>query len=233
MKISKIFFNLFLAGFLLFGFLYVYNSVQYGKKKAVWEAEKVRLNESITDHQAEAKFHAEEAEKWQESANAEATKRREVEKNLEKERLDHARDLAKIPDLAPDEVVSELHRRLQVAEKEIVLTEEGVVFSEAATRLVLSRVQSYDFHLAIEFPERDKLLASQGSEIRDLKGVIFNKDGTITSLELERDDWKAKFEGEETLRKASESSFNLFSTKNLVVGGVIVAVLVGLSFVLK
>ena len=233
MQALKIFLTVFLAGFLLFGFLYVYNGINYSKKKAVWGAEKDRLNIEIADAEVKRKFHEGEAKKWQDAADVEEAKTKEIRKKLDQERVAHARDLAKIQELAPDEVVSDLCRRLQVDETEIILTEQGVVFSLAASRLVLSRVQSYDFHLAFEFPERDKLTASQGKTICDLKGVIFNKDGTISTLTIERDSWKKKFEGEERLRKASESSFNLFSTKNLVVGGVVVAIIVGLSFVLK
>ena len=110
---------------------------------------------------------------------------------------------------------------------------DGVQFTLAASRLNLQKLHSLGFTLNIEIPRLKELITSRDTEISSLKGVIFNKDGTISTVEGERDDWKEKFEGEEKLRKDSERSLNLFSTKNLVVGGVAVVIIVCLSFILR
>lgn len=231
MQISKIFLNLFLVGFLLFGFLYVRKAIQYGKDKAVWEAKAEELFNDITVLEIEAEAQYASAMVWMGKANEHAEEVVVVKEKLKEERLAHVRDLAKIPALAPDEVVSDLRRRLQVAEKEIILTERGVVFSLAASRLVLSRVRSYDFNLAFERPLIEGIVAEQGEEIKDLRLTIKGFENTTAILYKDIDKWKKLYEGEHELRIAGEG-FNLFSTKNLVVGGVITAVLVGLSFVL-
>lgn len=233
MKILKIFLTIFLVGFLLFGFLCVYNGFQYSKKKEIWQAEKDRLNISIANHQIDAKFYAEEAEKWLDAAKAEETKRKDIEKQLEAEKVAHARDLARIETLAPDEIVVETRYALQVDEAQVYLVPDGVQFTLAASRLNLQKLHSLDFTLNIEIPRLKELITSRDTEIISLKGVIFNKDGTISTVEGERDDWKEKFKGEEKLRKDSERSVRLFSTKNLIVGGVVVAVIACLSFILR
>jgi hypothetical protein len=232
MKISKIFFNLFLAGFLLFGFLYIMKTIRYGKDKAVWEAQVTELQADIRDLEVEAKAQYEGAMEWKGKADDKSIEIAILKNDLEEERASHARALAKIPDLAPDEVVSELHRRLQVAEKEIVLTERGVVLSEAVARLVLSRVQSYDFYLAVETPRKDKLIATQGGEIRDLRKTIKGFENTTALLYEDIEKQKKLYEGEHELRLDAES-FSLFSTDNLVVGGIVGAVVVGLALLLK
>jgi hypothetical protein len=231
MQISKIFLNLFLVGFLLFGFLYVRKAIQYGKDKAVWEAKAEELFNDITALEVEAEAQYASAMEWKGEADEHAEEIVDLKETLRKTRIDHARELAKINELAPDEVVSEFHSRLQVAEEEIILTEQGVVFSLAASRLVLSRVRSYDFNLAFERPLIEKIVAEQGEEIRDLRLTITGFENTTATLYKDIDKWKEAYEGEHKLRIAGEG-FNLFSTKNLVVGGVITAVLVGLSFVL-
>lgn len=234
MQISKIFLTIFLCGFLLFGFLYVMKSIRYGKDKAVWEARTEELQSDIKDLELEAQTHYKSAMEWMEKAEEHAEEVVVLKDTLKEEKLAHARDLAKIETLAPDEVVSELCSLLKVDNTQIVLTEEGVVFSLPASRLVLSRVQSYEFFKNVESPRKDEIISLQGQEIQDLRKTITGFENTTAALYMDIDKWKEMYQGEHKLRLDCESGFNLFSTRNLMIGGVITAVVMsGLIFFSK
>lgn len=232
MKISKIFLTVFLIGFLLFGFLYIWNGIQYGKKKAVWEAEVVRLDAEIEELEKSAAFNLKSADEWRDKAFKTEEDIAKLKTKMAKADQQHAIDMAKVAELVPDEIVIRVRELLGASEDEIVLTPSGVVFTVETTRLVLTQLKGYDFVMTKRVPDFEKLLAKKDKLIGEKKLEIGKLRSTIDDLQMSIDDWKKKYEGEHTLRLSAEK-FSLFSPQNLVIGGVVAVVAGGVILLLK
>jgi len=226
MKSLKIFLGIILAGFLLFGFLYINSGIQYGKRKAVWESQKKVLNESISKLEAQIEKGKNSIQKLMDESDEAAKKIADIEKKLKAEKQQHQLDLAKVAELAPDEVVIKTREYLEVSDSEIFLTQLGVQFSLDASYTNLKKLNTLEFTLVIEIPRIEAIMGEQKQEIQKLREASDTFNGTLEKAAKLTADWKKKYEGEYALRKSAEKSFNLFSFKNVFIGGGILAVVV-------
>lgn len=233
MKISKIFLTIFLLGFLLFGFLYVRNSIRYEKEKAVWEARVEVLLSEIGQLEQEISVHLASADKWRDRAFEKVEELRVLERKLEEAERRHDEVLASIAELAPDELVVQARYFLSASDDDIVLTSNGVVFSIQATRQLVTDLTDYEFVIAKKIP-------SLNEQLEKKDGVIANKDLEIGDLRTavdklieDRDKWEEMYQGEHNLRLSSEKKHSLFSVQNIVTGTVVAVVVGGLILVLK
>lgn len=233
MKISKIFLSVFLVGFLLFGFLYVWNGIQYGKKKAVWEAEVERLDVHIATLEAEVEASMDSADTWRDRAFEKVEEATELEVELQEAKRQHAVSLARIAELTPTELVLRTRIMLGASEDEVVLTPEGVVFSLDITRTLLTQLENYDFVISQQVPGMEQAAAKWKGAFKDKdkKAIDLRKANTFLLLELE--EWKKKYKGEYDLRIDAERKGSLFSTQNLVMGAVVAAVVWGIILFMK
>lgn len=233
MKISKIFLSVFLVGFLLFGFLYVWNGIQYGKKKAVWEAEVERLDVHIATLEAEVEASMDSADTWRDRAFEKVEEATELEVELQEAKRQHAVSLARIAELTPTELVLRTRIMLGASEDEVVLTPEGVVFSLDITRTLLTQLENYDFVISQQVPGMEQAAAKWKGAFKDKdkEAIDLRKANTFLLLELE--EWKKKYKGEYDLRIDAERKGSLFSTQNLVMGAVVAAVVWGIILFMK
>ena len=229
MKILKIFFTIFLLGFLLFGFLYIKSWIQYKADRAEWEAEVVELDKRIEEAQLERMRFEEEAEFWADRASEANVKVANREAELEAKRREHEVMLANIAIMPPDEVVSELVLILKLPETHVTLSGLGVTFSLDASRLVLTKLQAYEFSLKEEKPAYVDIIALMDVTIKSQKEEIQALRNTNRAWSKECDGLRLKYEGEHELRLKAEATpqFNLFTTKNVVIGLSVTAVVVG------
>lgn len=235
MKTSKIFFLVFLVGFLLFGCLWLRDSIQYKKDRAEWEVEVVVLDEQIIQAQAEEIEALAEAEYWKEVASKAEADVVVLEDELALKRREHEIMLTNIAIIPPDEVVSDLILILQIPDTEVTLSGLGVTFSLDASRLVLTKLTMYDFSLKEEQPNYTAMLMKKDEVIQAHKGEIKACRNTLTALYKEQAGWQAKYEGEHKLRLKAEAipKFNLFTTKNIAIGLSVTAAIVGTVLILK
>lgn len=233
MKISKIFFLVILAGFLLVGFCYIRNHIRYQKEKAAWEARVEVLQEEIAELEREIGVHLTDADKWRDRAFEKTEELKVMERRLVEAERRHSEVLASIAELAPDELVLQARYFLNVLEEDIVLTPQGVVFSIETTRQLITDLTDYEFQISKKVPDLEAQVKKVKSIVDDVNMENVELRGAVDKLILDRDKWKEMYYGEHKLRLASENTYSLFSTKNLVTGAVVAAIVWGVITFMK
>lgn len=235
MSYPKIFLVVFLCGFLLFGFLYTRGCVQYKKDRLAWETEIVELNRDLTALDGQIAEQVVDITYWKGVATEKSEEVVEIQTELAIERRAHAQVLAGISELAPDEVVTQLLTILHLPSSEITLTPSGVVFSLDATYLMLTNMYAFDYNRKVETPRLNEIIILQQDSIVALNKMNLGWLNTTNLLYKEIAVWEQKYEGEHKLRFQAESTmtYDLFSTKNVLIGVGVTVVIVGTLFLLK
>ena len=216
---------------LIMAVVVTFSVVRYGKAKAVWDY-KVKealaqcdvLSAKSAEISALAAVYEEEADKYKGFVG-------EAKQRLLEEEKAHIATMEKLEYLEPTEVVLETRAVLDVDNAGILLTELGVQFSIAAARGNLAALHRLDFCLDIKIPELEHIIEIEGKEAEKLRASIQKLEDQTVILGDKSDEWEELYRGERKLRLMAQRSFSLFSTRNLVIGGVVVGILVG-GFVL-
>jgi hypothetical protein len=228
MKIPKIIYMIILIGIVLFGCLYVWQAVNYQKAKDEWEQQKKELQMKIGITETLMLLEVEEAKKWKEKADDTAEEVTRLEEALEEKELAHARDLEKIAELTPDELVENIRYYLKVDVSEVWLTQQGIVFSVDAGREAVRQFKSLDFHFVEKVPDLEAALAKSKKSAKEYEASAVKWEKAYNEALEGIEYWKCMYKGEYNLRLKAEKKFKLFSVET----GVSTVIGVGLGLLL-
>lgn len=215
---------------ILFAGWSIYNSVDYGKKKANFLQDKVERENRIKMLEIEKAEAKTEANLSAEAAKVVAKERDLVMLALEKEREKHIEKIEKVEKMEPDEVVSVAQRLLQLGMEHIYRNPEGVQFSLVAAKQCVVSLTYLDFYLSTEKPALVKLGLKGVEEAKYWheayatlsEGALATAEGIIVELreQVAEDDAQLK-RAEKQIKRASLKA----TVTTVVAVGVAVAVI--------
>ena len=183
MKTLKTILAIVLSALIALSIYSVLQDQNYKKKKAAWEAETAERVKRIAALEKELLKQTTTATEWRKKADETAAESVKLRNLLSQEKLAHARDLAKVAEMAPDAIVIETRYYLQVAPQEIMLKADGIQFTIHAGRKNIGSLKTLDFTLKKEVPRLELIITTKDTEIGDLRTSL---QSAFNAMDLQR-----------------------------------------------
>jgi len=218
---------------ILFATYSIFQTGDYWTKKKAFEKDKEKLQTQIDDWKKEADLYFDYAHKFKTNADAEAARRKELERELRETEKERKRLKSKVAKMKADEVISETVRVLaiefSITNDHIWKNVDGVQFTLRAARANLTTLMEWEYYKYESVPKYKKLIVSAASEIKDLRVSIYWYDQAlkagIETVQLLEEQNKATenilAECEKTLRRQKFKLFGFSAGTAIVVGGLI------------
>ena len=234
MKIAKTILGIVYVLLAIFVIRSILQNQRYRVEKAEWQETTAEREESIEALQQTVANKTALAIEWEEKAAQTAVESAELLKKLNRERLEHKEDLAKVETLPVDELVSETREYLQVAETEVMLNSYGIQFTIAAARKNVGKLWLLDFTLTKEVPRLGELIRAKDKEITEVKTALTSAFAALDTNSLVMIELRKQIKADKDILKACEKRVGKINFRDVALGvGVATLVTIAFAAVLK